>query len=313
MNEMPKISYEPSKKKRFEISNDEYSKERLETLKLFYGSMREVFDVPMGLVLFGSLAKGKELDDEKKESADIDFTLFVDLDHYQEKYIENLKKNTVFADFEERRLVQLCHNDLERKSLNAIFSDIKNGNNISFHGKEIIKREMREYSPRQFLFILATWHGYIDLPGVSNDMPTFSFRGKEEKDVEKIRHLLRLKDVQVWPIQFKGEFSIENQVRKIRDLYEKNIEDKTERSKYLLDQEQIGVARIFSLDVGGGMKLYRQAFIRDLLVLNDNDGEALWNIVNNSIRLCERNNDIPKNMERQFPQTLEEAVKYYGV
>src|SRR3989344_6495150 len=203
MNEMPRISYEPSKKKRFEISNDEYSKERLETLKLFYDSMKQLFDVPMGLVLFGSLAKGKELDDAKKESADIDFTLFVDLDNYQEKYIENLKRNPIFADFEERRLVQSCHSDLERRSLTDGFGDIKKGNAIPLHGEEIIQREIREYSPSQFLFILAAWYGYIHLSDVRGDTPLFSFRGKEEKNVEKIRHLLKLKDVQVWPTQFK--------------------------------------------------------------------------------------------------------------
>ena len=78
MNERPKIPYEPSEQKRFDISKDEYSRERLAVVKSFYETMRKSFDVSMGLVLFGSLAKGKELDAVKKDATDVDFTLFID-------------------------------------------------------------------------------------------------------------------------------------------------------------------------------------------------------------------------------------------
>ncbi len=58
--------------------------------------MHQSLDVPMGLALFGSLAKGEGLDAEKKDASDVDFTLYIDLDEYKRKYIENLKNNKDF-------------------------------------------------------------------------------------------------------------------------------------------------------------------------------------------------------------------------
>jgi hypothetical protein len=313
MNEMPKIPYSPSQEKRFEVSVDEYSRERLKVAELFYDKMKQLFDVSMGLVLFGSLVKGKTLNNETKESADIDLTLFVDLDEYQDKYIENLRKNRDFFDFELRRLDDSYHNALSKKLMYESFDDIKNGRDISLNEKECIEKEFHIHSRNKFLFMLAVWHGYITDSSHEIMSNTFSFRGKHDGSIERINHLLTLKDVQVWPVQFHGEFSVLNQVGTIKNLTREDSTTKTERDIYVLEQEKMGIARIFGLDVGGGMKPYRQAFIRDLLSLNSTDGETLWNIVNDAVRSCERNNNISKNIERQFPKTLQEAVTYYRV
>lgn len=313
MNEMPKIPYSPSQEKRFEVSEDEYSRERLKVAELFYDKMKQIFDVSIGLVLFGSLAKGKKLNHETKESADIDLTLFVDLDEYQDKYIENLRNNRDFLDFELRRLDDSHHNATSKKLMYESFDDIKTGRDINPNEKECIEKEFHIHSRNQFLFMLAMWHGYITNSSHEIRNDTFSFQGKQDSGVEKINHLLAIKDVQVWPIQFHGEFSILNQIEKVKNLTKREPLNETERDKYMLEQEKIGIARIFGLDVGGGMKSYRQAFIRDLLALSNKDGEALWSIVNDAVRSCERNNNIPQGMERQFPKNLQEAVRYYGV
>jgi hypothetical protein len=313
MNEMPKIPYSPSQEKRFDVSGDEYSRERLKVAELFYDKMKQIFDVSMGLVLFGSLVKGKTLNNETKESADIDLTLFVDLDEYQDKYIENLRKNRDFLDFELRRLDDSYHNTVGKTLIYEGFDDIKNERDINSNERECIEKEFRTHSRNQFLFMLAMWHGYITDSSHEIRNDTFSFQGKQDSDIEKINHLLAIKDVQVWPIQFHGEFSILNQVAKIKDLSQRNPTNKTERDSYMLEQEKIGIARMFGLDVGGGMKSYRQAFIRDLLVLSNKDGEALWSIVNDAVRSCERNNNIPHNIEKQFPDTLQKAAIYYCI
>ena len=70
---------------------------------------------------------------------------------------------------------------------------------------------------------------------------------------------------------------------------------------------------MFGLDIGGGMKPYRQAFVRERLLLPQEEGEKLWGIVNDSVRIRERTNTIPEHMEKQFPKTLQEAARYYGV
>ncbi|MCA9364631.1 MAG: hypothetical protein KC736_01935 [Candidatus Moranbacteria bacterium] len=316
MGEFPKVSYEPSEKKRFEISKDEYSRERLETIKTFYEKMQHSFGIPMGVALSGSLAKGKELDAEKKDASDVDFTFYIDFDEYKQKYIENLGRNKDFLDFESRRLDGVCHNSSDRKLLDESVQKLRNKEDLSLDEKEFLEKRLQNFNMDQFLFFLTVWHGYADFSdseGISQD---FSFRGKSRYPIERMNHLLRIKDVQVWPIQFEGEFSIKSQVERVKKLRENigDVEDnQREYAVGRLDQERYGIARIFWLDIGGGMKLYRQAFIRELLLLPSEEGEKLWNVVNESVRIRERDNAIPEHMEKQFPKTLQEAARYYSI
>lgn len=313
MGEQLKFPYEPGEKKRFEISDDEYSRERLATAKSFYETMHRSFDVPMGLALFGSLTKGKELDVEKKDASDIDFTLYIDLDEYKRKYIENLKNNKDFLEFEACRLDGLCRDFSERKLLSESVRKVREGLGISLEEEEFFRKRLQKFNLDQFVFFLAVWHGYVDFSNSEGAHQKFSFRGKSQYPIEKINHLLRIKDVQAWPIQFDGEFSIKNQVQKVKDICKGDNKDDDDRRNYALDQGRYEVARIFGLDVGGGMKLYRQAFVQELLLLPQEEGEALWRTVNDSVRIRERNNVVPEHMEKQFPKTLQEAARYYGV
>lgn len=41
--------------------------------------------------------------------------------------------------------------------------------------------------------------------------------------------------------------------------------------------------------------------------------EELWRIVNDAVRIRERDGHISESIEKQFPHTLREAVRYYGV
>ena len=261
MNELPRVSYEPSKKKRFEISEDEYSRERLATIKSFYERMQESFGVSMGIVLFGSLAKGKKLNNEIKDSSDVDFTLFVDIDEYRKLYIENLRNNKLFSEFEIRRLDGICHGAPERRLLRESSRKIQEGRDLSHEEQAFFENKFQKFNESQFIFFLAAWHGYVDFSGTSSDGKNFSFRGKREYPIERIQHLLKVKDIQAWPIQMHGEFSIKNQVQRVADLLNNPVEDNHDRQMYILDQERCGIARIFGLDVGGGMKIYRQAFV----------------------------------------------------
>lgn len=313
MGEQLKFPYEPSEKKRFEISDDEYSRERLATVKSFYETMHQSFDVPMGLALFGSLAKGKELDAEKKDASDVDFTLYIDLDEYKRKYIENLKNNKDFSEFEVRRLDGFCRDFSERKLLNGGIQKIREGQELTLEEKNFFEKRLQKFNFDQFIFFLAVWHGYADISRSDGTPQKFSFRGKPQYPIERMNHLLRIKDVQIWPIQFEGEFSIKNQVQKVKNLCESVNKGESDQREYVLDQERYGIARIFGLDIGGGMKPYRQAFVRELLLLPQEEGEKLWGIVNDSVRIRERANTIPEHMEKQFPKTLQEAARYYGV
>ena len=146
MGEQLKFPYEPSEKKRFEVSDDEYSRERLATVKSFYETMHQSFDVPMGLALFGSLAKGKELDAEKKDASDVDFTLYIDLDEYKRKYIENLKNNKDFSEFEVRRLDGFCRDFSERKLLNGGIQKIREGQELTLEEENFFEKRFQKFN-----------------------------------------------------------------------------------------------------------------------------------------------------------------------
>lgn len=319
MIEQWKFPYESSQKKRFDVSSDEYSHERISVMKSFYEKLHQSFDVPMGLALFGSLAKGKELDTEKKDASDIDFSLYIDLDEYKKKYIENLqkKKNEKFLEFEVRRFDALCNGFHEKKLLTEGAQNIRSGKNLTLEQKDFFEKCLQRFGEDRFLFFLAIWHGYAEFSDFDGKPQKFSFQGKAQYPIERMAHLLRIKDAKVLPIQFQGEFSIEAQVEKVKTLSENIPKISDEKQKSFLDQERrYGIAQIacfFSLDIGGGMKPYRQDFIRKLLLLPQEEGERLWNIVNDSVRVFERSNEIPEHIERQFPKNLQEAARYYGV
>lgn len=314
MNEFLKFPYSPSVNKRFEISDDEYSRERLIAVKSFYETMHHSFDIPMGLVLFGSLAKGKKLDSEKKDASDVDFTLYIDLDEYKRKYIANLRNNKDFLEFETRRLDEFCRDFSARKLLDSSMRKAQEGKNLVLEEKDFFEKKFQKFSPDQFLFFLAVWHEYTAFSGARNASQGFSFRGKPQYPVERMKNLLKIKDIQVWPIQLSGEFSIKSQVQVTKDALESlNLDTGDRRAKeYILDQERCGIARMFGLDIGGGMKKYRQGFIRELL-LSEGAGEELWSIVNDAVRIRERDGRISEGIEKQFPQTLREAARYYGM
>jgi len=77
MNER-KIPYEPSTKKRYEISKDSISRLRIEALKDIQHKLQAEFPVPISISVFGSLVRGKKLTNEIAYDTDVDFNLKFD-------------------------------------------------------------------------------------------------------------------------------------------------------------------------------------------------------------------------------------------
>lgn len=73
------------------------------------------------------------------------------------------------------------------------------------------------------------------------------------------------------------------------------------------------IARFFHLDVGGGLKEYRQHFLQQISLLDPQTREHFWSVVDRCARGAERDNVIPEKAEKQYPRTFDEAVKYYGL
>src|SRR3989344_645105 len=71
------------------------------------------------------------------------------------------------------------------------------------------------------------------------------------------------------------------------------------------------VALYWGWDLNGGLKPYRKAFFADLEKLDNNTKHVNWKAVDNYIRYWERKYQIPPQLERFYPATFEEAVRYY--
>jgi len=103
MDSEAKVSYTPSKTKRFEVSHDPISRERLTALVTTVRELRNNYPFVAGAVLFGSLSKGKRLDEHIAGKSDVDLIIYLDTDELKRNY-ENFVKDRdqeKFNEFEE--------------------------------------------------------------------------------------------------------------------------------------------------------------------------------------------------------------------
>jgi hypothetical protein len=77
----------------------------------------------------------------------------------------------------------------------------------------------------------------------------------------------------------------------------------------------ITLASLFTLSIGEPVKKYRNRFLVDLVnKANKQEAEAIWQAVRKVVEDIERKGQgVPEQLQKHFPKTLEEAVKFYGV
>ena len=46
---------------------------------------------------------------------------------------------------------------------------------------------------------------------------------------------------------------------------------------------------------------------------DEKEAERTWNVIKNCVEVVERYGQIPEKTKKQFPQTIEEALKFYEV
>lgn len=267
-----KVAYIPSQAKRFEISKDPYSRERLAALRTLQDELVVQSPFETGVTLIGSLAKGKELTPKTKNAADADPKFFVDTDSIKRKFIDGTipdglrdKYNMYIGRWD--RLPGITNFPLD-------ISHIQEDESVQVlmglkHVEQIVTRLAKQ-----------RWSGDKKRPGL-------------------------LDMVVAYPIALKGKDSILDKVLQ----YE---EAKKSGNLRKIANEEFTLPMVFGLDIGGGMKKYRQAFIKQLQEMDQSRGEELWGLVNEAVRFGERKNEIPENLESQFPATLERAAAYYN-
>lgn len=87
-----KVPYEPTLKRRFELSQDSFTQERVKALLVAYKDLKNEIPFFSGMTAFGSLTKGKRLDSQSARTTDIDLFLFVDSDAYKSSIDEFRKR-----------------------------------------------------------------------------------------------------------------------------------------------------------------------------------------------------------------------------
>lgn len=94
MHEIPKkFPYAPPTEKRYAISRDSTTQERIELVRDLQKKLTEHFGIEIGITLFGSITKGKDLSDSEVAAvSDIDCNIFFDGDYISEHYNELLEK-----------------------------------------------------------------------------------------------------------------------------------------------------------------------------------------------------------------------------
>ncbi|GEM_PF-4624549 len=110
-----KVPYSPSEARRFDLSHDEYSRERVKSLLTAYRTLKEELPFFAGLSVFGSLSKGKALTVETAQETDIDVFAFIDNDKYKET-IYDFENTPEFQEFfqEYMKKPQYSAMDMER-------------------------------------------------------------------------------------------------------------------------------------------------------------------------------------------------------
>ena len=99
--EKPRVPYEASTRRRFDVSHDEYSRERIYALRDVYRTLKEECPFFAGITLFGSLSKGKRLTSSTAEHTDMDIIAFIDEEKYKEHINDYENNHEKFREYTE--------------------------------------------------------------------------------------------------------------------------------------------------------------------------------------------------------------------
>lgn len=270
MDNKDKIPYIPSLAKRFEISHDPISRERLTAITTMVRELRKKHPFVAGAVLFGSLAKGKKLDEQTAGKSDVDLIIFIDPDE--------LKRN--YDSFEEDR-------DKQR-----------------FNEWEDVDKELHEnYDPRsedeKKLELTANYISDIAKDMFQTNLPT---ENHPRRDIGFV----------VKAISLTGEHSIHEKF--IQTFKHHNLEEFAANANNDFDPAHYsGVAHPWGLDIRGGLAKYRKAYLTSLQTFDSKERNLEWKVIMRIVKFYERQGNIPIGVKGQYPETYEEALKYYGV
>ncbi|HSW48254.1 MAG TPA: hypothetical protein VLG67_04190 [Candidatus Saccharimonadales bacterium] len=242
-----KIRYQPPEIRRFEVSQDPFSRERLRALLTTNRTLKQEIPFYAGMTLFGSLSKRKVLTAETAPSADIDVVTFMDTDIY----------DATISDFETDSRFQ-----------------------------EYLKEHGRHVTPNKI--------------GLRRAAGSFIQR--------------RVSDLV--SIETSNPVNVRTSIQEITDdtLF-KSVEARKGNRIHTNHPGSFGAfnpASFFFLDIGNGLRKYREKFMEKLLTLSPVDAESSWQIVLKSMKKWERDGIIPDSISYAYPPTFKDAIEYYS-
>lgn len=258
-----KISYIPSSRKRFDVSFDEISRQRIAWYARAIREFRAVFPIPSVATLFGSIIKGKVLDDQTAIHSDVDLRIFFDADAF---YTETDK----LVDF--MRDLGLDVGDIFRRHPTLFFRRV-------YLLKHVFRLCLERTRPEVESFL----------------------------DVKKIDEGLFF-----GVIAHSGPNSILSRVKGYEEA-EKAWCPETEEGWLFETEGYFDLGQIFSLNIGGGMKVYIRSFLRQCQQLPLATAERHWRTVLRCSQKLDRPNGLPDELKPFYPQTFKEALDFYRV
>lgn len=269
-------AYAASIEKRFHISSDEMSRQRIKVLHECFKKIKKTLpNVSVALVLGGSLSKGKTLTSENGSESDIDAWIVIDNDELLIEHSDLIKNNQEYAHAQGRfttteNILKNAHEYLKQlfiKTLN------ENKKEMGFNQDE------------------KTLDGSFDyVIGISKQ--------GSGSILDAIGNLEYYKSPEAQTKNW-GNF----------------VFSSSEALGKKIKAAELRIAIFFLLDIGGGLKKHRQLFLQELASHGLEFAELKWRIVRNAILVFEREKhhgqEIPTVVQNLYPETFLEACKYY--
>ena len=285
-------SYEPSEK-RFEISRDELSRERLRVVKEIYEKLSQFIPARIAISLYGSLSKGRELATSTAPSSDIDLVVYINRDdlmnNYEQWQVTDERFKQLFQETAQKKLRRAQAQFRNRQPEEQITLINPKGERTVVTIKQYLDQVSAEpvWSSAE-KYILELIDRYLSI-----NADSMGYTGETNH-------------IYVAPLQFEGSHSIMNTVTE--------LDQALDRNEKIADSLAEELAHCFALDVGGGLRPYREHFLKQLQAMADQQqAQRLWKLVDSAVREQERGDDISPKYDRQFPNTLEDALRYYGI
>ena len=302
-----KIPYNPVEDKRYYISRDQFSQDRLHLIK------ESLYDRPaadfekgvFGVTGYGSLAKGKILDSaEMAQNSDIDCGIFYDCKVLAQAIPELVRTNPEFTSimrgYFEQRMREIQRDGLEKANPNE-------------------RQWLEKISEKALNFgdffdtYIADWEKY-QFGHISDDNKYYTSKG--------FSRATNFPFAEAFSNYFYKTYLLSAR-QKAKELGVKKIDLAFQPYTYDIMMEQLEIAwretpsyrevmdfiKFFSLDIGGGMRSMRRDFFSHLKERPDK--EKIWQQMRLLFIRGERDGYISEKLQKFFPMDFSTAYKQY--